>query len=224
MSRILILDTETTGFEADGDDRLVEIGAVEMIDRELTGNHYHQYINPQRDVPEEAAKVHGLTTERLKDEPIFKHVAQAFVDYITDGDMRTELVIHNAPFDVGFLNAELHRNGFKTPINELCDVTDTLVMARKKYPGQRATLDALAKRFGIGQHFDRTFHGALLDSQILAHVYLRMTGGQSSLAFATPESSEKLTENIATPSKPVSILAVPVSDDELAKHLAFYEA
>jgi DNA polymerase-3 subunit epsilon len=178
-NRQIVLDTETTGLNAKSGDRIIEIGCVELIDRKLTGNHYHVYINPQREVPEDAIRVHGITNDFLADKPLFKDVAQDFVDYI-DG---AELVIHNAAFDVGFIEHEfLLLTGKPWDITKYCSVLDTLAMARNKYPGQRATLDALCKRLDV-DNSARELHGALLDSEILADVYLAMTGGQTSLVL-----------------------------------------
>lgn len=178
-NRQIVLDTETTGLNAKTGDRIIEIGCVELIDRKLTGNHYHVYINPQRDVPEDAIAVHGITNEFLADKPLFKDIAQEFVEYI-DG---AELVIHNAAFDVGFIEHEfLLLTGQPWDIKQYCTILDTLAMARNKYPGQRATLDALCKRLDV-DNSARELHGALLDSEILADVYLAMTGGQTSLVL-----------------------------------------
>lgn len=178
--RQIILDTETTGFEPHNGDRIIEIGAVEMFKRRLTNNNYHQYIYPERTVPQDAIDVHGITDEFLKDKPVFAKVADAFMEYVAGA----ELIIHNAPFDVGFINHELSLlPGNKWgKIEDHCVITDSLKMARKTYPGQRNSLDALCKRLGI-DNSNRTLHGALLDSEILADVYLTMTGGQTALTL-----------------------------------------
>ena len=177
--RQIVLDTETTGIEPREGHRIIEIGCVEMIDRKLTGKTYHRYINPQRDVPEDAVAVHGITNEFLEDKPLFADVMHEFQEFIRGA----ELIIHNAPFDVGFLN---HEFGLVSPesamIEDLSGVLDTLAMARKMRPGQRNTLDALCKHYMI-DNSQRTLHGALLDSEILADVYLMMTGGQTSLSL-----------------------------------------
>src|SRR5699024_2777664 len=175
MSRQIVLDTETTGFDHTTGDRIVEIGCIEMIDRQITDNHYHVYINPERDMPEEAFKVHGLSDEFLRDKPLFEAVGQSFLDYV-NGD---ELIIHNAAFDVGFLDFELERMGL-LPVSKTSSVIDTLIMARDMYPGQRNTLDALCRRLDVNNS-NRVLHGALIDSELLAQVYLKMTGGQESL-------------------------------------------
>lgn len=175
MSRQIVLDTETTGMDPTTGDRIVEIGCVEMVDRMLTGNHFHVYINPERDMPVEAFNVHGLSEEFLSDKPVFANVAQDFLSYIDGG----ELIIHNATFDMKFLDYELELLGLKS-LTSQCSVIDSLKVARDMYPGQRNSLDALCKRLGI-DNSKRTLHGALLDSEILAQVYLAMTGGQDSL-------------------------------------------
>ncbi|MBU2580316.1 MAG: DNA polymerase III subunit epsilon [Alphaproteobacteria bacterium] len=167
MRREIVLDTETTGLSADGGDRLVEIGCVELINRMPSGNEFHVYINPERDVPVEAANVHGLTTEFLNDKPVFAKVARAFIDFI----QADTLVIHNADFDVGFLNMELKR--LSAPLISKTRVVDTLAIARRKHPGGPNTLDALCKRYGI-DNSRRTKHGALLDSLLLAEVYIEL--------------------------------------------------
>ncbi|MEM7617735.1 MAG: DNA polymerase III subunit epsilon [Pseudomonadota bacterium] len=169
--REICLDTETTGLSPNNGDRIIEIGCVELIDRVLTGNNFHVYINPERDVPEAAFRVHGISTEFLQDKPKFAEICQDFVDYIQGGT----LVIHNASFDVKFINAEFERLSIK-PINLLSTI-DTVDMARRLYPGAKANLDALCSRFNINLS-RRKLHGALLDAELLADVYINMTGGQ----------------------------------------------
>jgi DNA polymerase-3 subunit epsilon len=177
MLRQVFLDTETTGLEIREGNRIIEIGCVEMVDRKLTGNNYHQYINAGRDSEEGALNVHGITTEFLADKPKFDEITTAFLDYIKGA----ELIIHNAPFDLGFLNHELLLlGGAKRTIEDHCEINDSLVMARQMHPGQRNSLDALCKRYDINNEH-RELHGALLDSEILADVYLAMTGGQTAL-------------------------------------------
>lgn len=175
--RQVVLDTETTGIGAEKGHRIIEIGCVELIDRKLTGRHYHQYVNPQRSSDEEAVAVHGITDEFLADKPLYGQIAQAFYDFIEGA----ELVIHNAPFDVGFMDAEFRRVNMPMT-NSFCTVLDTLVMARDMRPGQRNSLDALCRSYGI-DNSHRELHGALLDAEILADVYLMMTGGQTDLMF-----------------------------------------
>jgi len=177
MLRQVFLDTETTGLEIRDGNRIIEIGCVEMIDRKLTGNNYHQYINADRDSEEGALNVHGITTEFLSDKPRFNEITTAFLEYIKGA----ELIIHNAPFDLGFLNHELSMlSGANQTIEGYCEINDSLDMARQMHPGQRNSLDALCKRYDINNEH-RELHGALLDSEILADVYLAMTGGQTAL-------------------------------------------
>ena len=177
--RQIVLDTETTGLEPKQGHRIIEIGCVELIDRRLTGNNFHQYIQPDREIDEGAIEVHGITPEFLADKPRFEDVVDDFISYVEGA----ELIIHNAPFDVGFLNAELGKVGREDGLLEqICTITDTLAMARKKHPGQRNSLDALCRRYEI-DNSQRQLHGALLDSEILADVYLVMTGGQGALSF-----------------------------------------
>lgn len=178
QNRQIVLDTETTGIDPRAGHRVIEIGCVELINRKLTGNHFHVYINPQRHVEQEAIDVHGITNEFLADKPTYQHVHQDFVDFIKGA----ELVIHNAPFDVGFMN---HEFAMLNPVNpvvteNICSVLDTLALAKKMHPGQKNNLDALCRRYGI-DNSHRDLHGALLDAEILADVYLMMTGGQTSL-------------------------------------------
>lgn len=180
MSRLIVLDTETTGMNLDGphyiDHGIVEIGCVEVVNRRLTGNNYHIYVKPDRRVDPEAIQVHGITDEFLQDKPRFPAIAQEFINYIQGA----ELVIHNAPFDVGFMDYEFQKHGINIKTADICKVTDTLQMARQIFPGKRNNLDVLCNRYGI-DNSHRTLHGALLDSEILADVYLMMTGGQTAL-------------------------------------------
>lgn len=177
MTRQIVLDTETTGINPKEGHRMIEIGCVEMIDRRVANNDFHEYLQPDREIEEEAIAVHGITNEFLIGKPRFTDVLDDFMNYIKGA----ELIIHNAPFDVGFLNNELAlANSSWGCIEDHCTVLDTLVMAREKYPGQRNSLDALCKRLDVN-NAHRELHGALLDSQILADVYLAMTGGQKSL-------------------------------------------
>ncbi len=179
MSRQVVLDTETTGLETSQGHRIIEIGCVELIGRRLTGRHYHQYINPERDIDAGAMEVHGITNEYLQDKPVFAAIADEFLEFIRGA----ELVIHNAPFDVGFLDNELKLLGRKESVEDHSTVIDSLVMARQKHPGQRNSLDALCQRYGV-DNSQRDLHGALLDAEILADVYLLMTGGQIGLTLA----------------------------------------
>lgn len=177
--RQVVLDTETTGLETSQGHRIIEIGCVELIDRRITDKHWHFYINPEREIDVGAFAVHGISNEYLQDKPLFADVAQEFVDYINGA----ELVIHNATFDVGFLDHEFAKlDGESIRISSICGVLDTLVMARQKHPGQKNNLDALCRRYFIDNSL-RSLHGALLDARILADVYLAMTGGQTALSL-----------------------------------------
>ncbi len=177
--RQIILDTETTGLEVEKKHRVIEIGCVELLHRRITGRVFHQYLNPERDIDPGAQQVHGLSRERLSSEPRFAEIVGPFLDFIAGA----ELIIHNAPFDLGFLNAELSRlSPPAAALESVCAVVDTLVLARRMHPGQRNSLDALCKRYGI-DNSHRDYHGALLDARILAEVYLAMTGGQAKLTL-----------------------------------------
>ena len=185
--RQIVLDTETTGLEPKQGHRVIEIGCVELVGRKLTGNNYHQYLQPDRESDEAALEVHGITTEFLQDKPRFADAVSDFLDYIRGA----ELIIHNAPFDVGFLDHELRMAGEQYgSIATYCNVIDTLVMARKMRPGQKNNLDALCKHFDV-KNTHRELHGALLDSEILAEVYLRMTGGQVTLILDSEQEDSK---------------------------------
>ncbi len=188
--RQIVLDTETTGLEPSQGHRIIEIGCVELVNRRLTGRHYHQYIQPQRVVDEGAIEVHGITNEFLADKPVFAQIAAEFFQFIEGA----QLVIHNAPFDIGFINHEFARlKPALTPVGDICSVVDTLVMARQKHPCQKNNLDALCKRYGV-DNSQRDLHGALLDAEILADVYLLMTGGQTSLGLGA-DGSESNSES-----------------------------
>ncbi|KRT54497.1 DNA polymerase III subunit epsilon [endosymbiont of Ridgeia piscesae] len=190
--RQIVLDTETTGLEPQQGHRIIEIGCVEMIDRRLSGNNFHQYLQPDREIDAGAIEVHGITNEFLADKPRFADLAADFLDYIRGA----ELIIHNAPFDVGFLNHELQLMGADSPpIGELCAVIDTLVMAKKMHPGQRNSLDALCKRYDV-DNTQRELHGALLDAEILADVYLAMTGGQATLSLEMARAEGESTGDV----------------------------
>lgn len=183
--RQIVLDTETTGLEWSQGHRVIEIGCIELVDRRPSGRNFHRYLRPDRKVDAGALAVHGITNEFLAEQPRFPDVAEEFLGFIGDA----ELVIHNAPFDLGFLDAELARLGETAPrITGRCSVVDTLVLARQLHPGQRNSLDALCKRYGV-DNSGRDLHGALLDARILADVYLAMTGGQGALVLGTTESA-----------------------------------
>lgn len=185
--RQIVLDTETTGLDPLQGHRVIEIGCVEIENRRLTGRHYHCYLNPDREIDDGAVQVHGITSQFLADKPRFKQVAREFLDFVRGA----ELVIHNAPFDLGFLNHELQLIGqTQDTLDAQCSVVDTLVMARKKHPGQRNSLDALCKRYEV-DNSQRDLHGALLDAEILADVYLLMTGGQTILQLHNDEDSNQ---------------------------------
>jgi DNA polymerase-3 subunit epsilon len=214
LRRQIILDTETTGLEPKAGHRIIEIGCVELVNRRFTGNDFHVYLNPEREIEFEAARVHGLTNEFLKDKPVFADVVTDFVRYIENA----ELIIHNAAFDVGFLNHELKllRHG---KIEACCTVVDTLQMARILHPGQRNSLDALCKRYNI-DNSNRQLHGGLLDAQLLADVYLAMTSSQETL-FATtvnkPES-QSFAKEIHNNTKTYQLKVVQATAEELAAH------
>jgi len=184
--RQVVLDTETTGLEVERQHRIIEIGCLELNNRRLTGRSFHRYLNPERDIEQGALAVHGLTREKLAKEPKFAEIHAELLDFIRDA----ELIIHNAPFDIAFLNAELARLGGAPQITELCTVQDTLALARQLHPGQRNSLDALCKRYSI-DNSHRDTHGALLDARLLAEVYLAMTGGQAKLVLSEESSSAR---------------------------------
>lgn len=184
MARQIILDTETTGLSAEGGDRLIEIGCVELVDRKFTGNHLHLYINPERDSHPDALRVHGLSTEFLSDKPKFAEVARQIIDYCRDA----EIIIHNAAFDLGFLNKELERLGQPAFTSFTGPVIDTLTLAKKMFPGKRNNLDALCDRLDVDRS-GRTLHGALLDAELLAHVYINLTRGQEALLMDAQDSA-----------------------------------
>ncbi len=215
--RQIVLDTETTGLEA-SEHYIIEIGCVELVNRRLTGNNYHQYIRPEREVDAGAIEVHGITNEYLADKPGFAEVMGDFLAYLEGAD---ELVIHNAPFDVGFINRELGRNSGPFPdVREVYGVLDTLVMARRMHPGQKNSLDALCKRYDINNEH-RELHGALLDAEILADVYLAMTGGQTKLSLGGAGADGQQSEGIRRLSadrRPLKVIAA--SESELAEHSA----
>ena len=215
--RQIVLDTETTGLEPSQGHRIIEIGCVEIIDRRLTGNHYHQYLQPDRKIDEGAMEVHGITNEFLEDKPRFVDIYAEFLSFI-DG---AELVIHNAPFDVGFINSELARLSNEHPaLDHYCTVLDTLRMARERHPGQKNNLDALCKRYEVNNEH-RELHGALLDAEILADVYLRMTGGQTDLTLdhlevnPQPSGGTLAQRNLADR---VPLLVIKATSDELEAH------
>ncbi len=221
--RQVVLDTETTGLEAQLGHRIIEIGCVEMVNRRATGRHFHEYLNPEREIDAGAAAVHGMTLDKLLDKPKFAEVAERFMEFV-DG---AELVIHNAPFDVGFLDSELKQwakvaGAEALTIRARCRVLDTLALAREMHPGQRNGLDALCKRYSI-DNSHRALHGALLDARILADVYLAMTGGQSALALDEVVRAAAPVR-VAVPGEvtlPTALRVVSANADELAAHDEF---
>lgn len=214
--RQIVLDTETTGLDHAQGHRIIEIGCVELMNRRLTGKHLHLYINPEREVEAGALEIHGITNEFLSDKPVFEQVAQSFIDFVEGA----ELIIHNAPFDIGFLDSELKalQRNYRS-MRDYCSVLDTLAMARKKHPGQKNNLDALCKRYFV-DNSQRDLHGALLDAEILADVYLMMTGGQSSLSLGhdsqDDDTAEAIIARIDPRRRPLKIITA--SEQELVAH------
>lgn len=219
MTRQIVLDTETTGLDPNQGHRIIEIGCVELINRKLTGRHFHQYINPEREIDEGAQQVHGISLESLQDKPLFSAIADDFIDFVQGA----ELIIHNAPFDLGFLNKELGLLGpNRGVLEESCQILDSLVLARQMHPGQRNSLDALCKRYFI-DNSQRDLHGALLDAELLAEVYLIMTGGQVGLGLHDDDGVEQGTgktgqsiRRLPASRKPVRVLLA--NPEETAAH------
>jgi DNA polymerase-3 subunit epsilon len=215
--RQIVLDTETTGLDPAQGHRIIELGCVELVNRKHTGRHLHIYINPEREVDAGALEVHGITNEFLADKPVFAAVADSFLDFVKGA----ELIIHNAPFDLGFLNNELGLLGKNhLPMTDYCSVLDTLAMARKKHPGQKNSLDALCKRYEV-DNSDRELHGALKDAEILADVYLMMTGGQSTLGLGYDTASDAnatVTEVQKLSANRPRLKVIHASADELDAH------
>ncbi len=223
--RQIILDTETTGLETSQGHKVIEIGAIEMVSRRKTGNTLHFYLNPEREIDEAAAEVHGITAEQLADEPCFREKAEELLEFLRGA----ELIIHNAPFDVGFLNYEFQEAGYKgRVIEDYCQVLDTLVLARRLNPGQKNNLDALCRRYGV-DNSQRVVHGALLDAEILADVYLKMTGGQTTLLGEPenlniqPESRQNQPDTRIDPQQAASLSVTPVTVEELTDHEKWLE-
>lgn len=218
-NRQIVLDTETTGLEPSQGHKIIEIGCVEMINRRLTGNNYHQYLQPDREIDEGAQAVHGISNEFLADKPRFSDVVKDFIEYL-DG---AELIIHNAPFDVGFINHEFKLVGDEYgKISTYCTVIDTLVMARKMRPGKKNNLDILCKEYQVN-NAHRELHGALLDAELLAEVYLHMTGGQSALSLESEDtmnagSGDMTAKKLSADRRPIKI--IPASEEELQAHQA----
>lgn len=218
--RQVVLDTETTGLNPKDGHRIIEIGCVELVNRRLTDRQFHMYINPERLIDDGAIEVHGITNEFLQDKPLFKDVVDDFVDFIRGA----ELIIHNAPFDVGFIDNEFELvNSAVKHVNDICTVFDSLVYARKKHPGQRNSLDALCKRYGI-DNSHRDLHGALLDSEILSDVYLLMTGGQISLLDdddLADGATEYIIQRLSSDRPPLKV--IQCSEEELLEHQQMLE-
>jgi DNA polymerase-3 subunit epsilon len=220
MERLIVLDTETTGIQPSEGHRIIEVGAVQILDREITELEFHRYLQPSRNVGE-SVNIHGISDKFLKDKPPFSEIAEDFISFVEGAT----LVIHNAPFDLGFLNNELRLIGFKKKIEDMCDIIDTLELSKEQRPGTMHNLDALCRRFEIDASA-RTIHGALLDAQILAQVYLAMTGGQSNL-FQEANPAE-LEREIATPIKTTSadkdkIRVIYANDDEIREHENYFQ-
>ena len=214
--RQIVLDTETTGLEVDKDHRIIEIGCVELVNRRVTGQTYHRYLNPERDIDKGAIEVHGITLQRLAQEPRFAEVCEDFMQFIQGA----ELIIHNAPFDVAFIDRELGRiAGESRRVAQCCTVLDTLALARRMHPGQRNSLDALCKRYSV-DNSHRDFHGALLDARILADVYLTMTGGQGLLTLGADDDSVISTAGRSRPggAKPVRAPVIFADETEISVH------
>lgn len=219
--RQVVLDTETTGLEPSEGHRIIEIGCVEMVDRKLTGRTFHCYLNPDRKIDDGAIEVHGITNEFLADKPRFRDVAHDFIEFIRGA----ELVIHNAAFDVGFINSEFKFGGLALgEVKDYSTVLDTLLLARKMHPGQRANLDALCRRYEI-DNSHRELHGALLDAEILADVYLAMTGGQTALSLEGQESVANAAQEIRrlAPGR-AALKVISATEDEVGEHLSLLAA
>lgn len=217
--RQIVLDTETTGLNARLGDRIIEIGCVELVGRRATGNHFHRYLNPEREIEDGALRVHGLTNEFLQDKPRFADVAAELLEYLAGA----ELVIHNAAFDVEFLNAELERLGLGPIERHVAGVVDTLRQARELHPGRKNSLDALCERYRV-EHSHRTLHGALLDAQLLAEVYLAMTRGQESLAIELDAPAPPVHAGACEAPARRRLAVVRADPDETAAHEAILAA
>jgi DNA polymerase-3 subunit epsilon len=214
--RQIFLDTETTGLDPAQGHRIIEIAAVEMVNRRFTGNHFHRYLNPDREIDAGALQVHGISLEFLQDKPRFKDIAQEFIEYITDA----ELVIHNAPFDIGFLNHEFSLQKLDGTQAYCAGVVDTLRMAKEFHPGQKNNLDALCKRYQV-DNSSRTLHGALVDAELLAEVYIAMTRGQETLGIDLDESMGR--GHTLSKLDPANLVVLAASDDELETHREYLE-
>lgn len=213
MNRQIILDTETTGLDVTRNHKIIEVGCVELIDRKYTDIKFHKYVNPLREIDQGAISIHGITNEFLKDKPVFEDIKDELLDFI-DG---SELIIHNAPFDIGFLEYEFKKASHKIELELICKVFDTLVYARRLHPGQKNSLDALCKRYNI-DNSSREFHGALLDAKILGDVYLAMTGGQTSFNLIKDKGIKK--DNTLKKKSNGKYIVKKANEDELREHNA----
>ena len=211
--RQIVLDTETTGLSAENGDRIIEIGCVELLGRKITGNHFHHYLNPQRDSHEDALKVHGISNEFLRDKPEFEVIASDFLSFISGA----EIIIHNASFDVGFLNKELERLNLGRLTDHVAGVTDTLSMAKEMFPGKRNSLDALCDRLGVN-NAARTLHGALLDAELLADVYICLTRGQNALLIHEDSEDQVHHENTDIDLSQFDLPVIASTEQEITEH------
>ena len=211
--RHIVLDTETTGLSAENGDRIIEIGCVELLGRKITGNHFHHYLNPQRDSHEDALKVHGISNEFLRDKPEFSVVASDFLNFIAGA----EIIIHNASFDIGFLNKELERLNLGRLTEHVAGVTDTLSMAKEMFPGKRNSLDALCDRLGVN-NAARTLHGALLDAELLADVYICLTRGQNALLIQEDSQDQVHHENADIDLSQFDLPVISSTEQEITEH------
>ena len=211
--RQIVLDTETTGLSAENGDRIIEIGCVELLGRKITGNHFHHYLNPQRDSHEDALKVHGISNEFLRDKPEFEVIASDFLSFISGA----EIIIHNASFDIGFLNKELERLNLGRLTDHVAGVTDTLSMAKEMFPGKRNSLDALCDRLGVN-NAARTLHGALLDAELLADVYICLTRGQNALLIQEDSEDQVHHENTDIDLSQFDLPVIASTEQEITEH------
>jgi len=217
--RQIILDTETTGLSVEAGHRIIEIGAVEIVDRRMTGNNYQTYLNPKRSIDPGSIAVHGITNDDVADKPEFKEVMQEFLSFIQD----TELLIHNAPFDTAFINHEFSLAGYEKKIEDLCEIKDTLLIARKTHPGKRNSLDALCARYNVDTS-NRELHGALIDAKLLGQVYLLMTGGQ--VGFFGDEQNlneQKTNHSLDIDYSERKIMTVELTNEDLEEHQQYLE-
>ena len=218
MERLIVLDTETTGLDVDDGHKIIEIGCVEIIDRNITANFFHEYINPKRLIEEKAFEVHGISNESLEGKPMFSEIINKFMDYISN----STLVIHNAPFDIGFLRAEISFSGENPDsISVERNILDTLKIARKSFPGKRNSLDALCSRYSV-DNTDRNLHGALLDAKLLANVYLRMTQGQTNIEGLS-QAVNKFDQDIMDNAQSRTERVIRATSEEIDRHLNYFK-